>query len=448
MACERPFQTGANLRTPTLSINPTQMEGAAMPRLPDDALAAEAQIDPEAPAAVKADGEPGGPDGSGTSASKQAEPEESAPREAKAVVEPDHEPYKDDSDLGVGAFLQVSQTSSIGDARVVIDELETSRPPPVKVPSVAKRRKGGGAGGGDGGRGGGGGKGDVGSKLGGEDTCASSLKSQSMTVTLRSGMSSSGASGLLTSVAAQTEAERVRRAEQRVRRRNALTDRARANDRANREEEARLLASDAQSARTQKVRRRMMEARELREERAAREPPTHGPGSIPMRGALFSISSSPPVLLNESRGPPRPSTSTGGLPLPPPGLDVKNVQPGLLTTSASLACLARYPSTWRPERLSSRCSMRPHTESVEPSPSLPALLPPFRRMPLDPDDPTAQIMGEIQAARQTPMEPGSRNRRRERSLPRLPQNNLKGFDIPTYELQPMFGTDKRAVPYW
>ena len=73
---------------------------------------------------------------------------------------------------------------------------------------------------------------------------------------------------------------------------------------------------------------------------------------------------------------------------------------------------------------------------------------PFRRVPLDPDDPTAQIMGEIQAARRTPMEPGSRSRRRERSLPRLPQNNLKGFDIPTYELQPMFGTDKRAVPYW
>ena len=109
-----------------------------------------------------------------------------------------------------------------------------------------------------------------------------------------------------------------------------------------------------------------------------------------LRGALLDIIV-PPVLLNESR-PAAPVNEHGGSHCSS-GLDVKNVQPGLLTTSASLACLPAILPLGVPNA-SSRYSMRPHTESVERA-RRSALLPPFRRMP-DPDDPTAQIMGEIQ----------------------------------------------------
>jgi hypothetical protein len=256
------------------------------------------------------------------------------------------------------------------------------------------------------------------------------------------GPATKAGAGLLITVAAQNEAARRDRKERRVRQRNAAIEADRALVRSDRFEADLMSARETEANRTQRIRRRMMQAREQREERREREPPSFGPGSPPMRAALFSHASSPPRLLNEApndlRFSLRPSTSAGGLPLPPPGLRPSAVEPGLLSSSASLVSMAHYPSPWRPGRLHNPTHPK----------ALPGLASPYQRPPTSPDDQEyMRILDQIADGRRTPAEPGLR-RRWERSLPVLPQNNLKGFDIPTYEQQPFLGCDKRAVPYW
>ena len=254
---------------------------------------------------------------------------------------------------------------------------------------------------------------------------------------------SSPGGGLLVTVAAQNEAARVLRKEQATRRRNAAIDAGKALIRTDAVEVSVMSARETEANRTQRIRRRMMEARERREERRLQNPPSFGPGSTPMFAQLYSQASSPPRLLNEARdlrAALRPSTSTGGLPLPPPGLQPSAVEPGLLTSSVSLASMAHYPSGWRPRRL----RKLPVTRATV----LPGFTSPYQRPPTDPDNEAHKlILAQIAEARRTPSEPG-RHRSSLPSLPSLPQNNLRGFDIPTYEQQAFFGTDKRAIPYW
>ena len=100
---------------------------------------------------------------------------------------------------------------------------------------------------------------------------------------------------------------------------------------------------------------------------------------------------------------------------------------------------AHYPSAWLP------AYMRPNTASVD---SLPGLALPFQRssstLSLGGSASTLSLGGVSEAT--TRRKP--RRNLGPRTLPALPQNNLKGFDIPTYMSQPMFGSDKRCVPYW
>lgn len=265
-------------------------------------------------------------------------------------------------------------------------------------------------------------------------------------ITRSSSAAGSPGGGLLVTVAAQNEAARVFRREQATRRRNAAIDAGKALVRTDAVEAEGMSAREAEASRTQRIRRRMMEARERREERSLQNPPSFGPGSTPMFAAMYSHASSPPRLLKDARGlraTLRPSTSVGGLPLPPPGLQPSAVEPGLLTSSVSLASMAHYPSGWRPHRL--RKLPVTHANNLIPGAGLAS---PYKRPPTAPDDEAHKlILSQIAEARSTPVEPG-RHRPRLPSLPKLPQNNLKGFDIPVYEQQAFFGCDKRAVPYW
>ena len=237
--------------------------------------------------------------------------------------------------------------------------------------------------------------------------------------------------------AAQTEEERTRRAEDRVRRRNAALDMGKANARAAKAERDRLLTIEAENLRTQRVRRQIMEAREKREERRFREPTSDGCGALPMREAAAAI----------GRKTLRRPASAGGLLMVPPGVVPHRAPEGMISTSVMTANTANYPTSWLPRRLH---------EPPDPS-RLPGLKLPFKPPAKDPNDTTSSVLQQMRQARKTPLEtPQSKVKASSstkaassvRIKPPLPQNNVNGFDFPTYGQQAFTGCDRRSVPFW